>query len=150
MIYQWKIPTVPVSAQTAGEEFERIYRERGKLDPADVVNESREETAPLHPCFEWNDEIAAEKYRVTQAGNIIRALVTVEEAADTSSETRAFVHVRRDYHPISVVVNDKDMMSELLESAEKDLMAFKRKYSELRQLSQVLSAIDAYQQAKGA
>ncbi len=150
MIYQWKLPTVPVSAQTAGEEFERIYRERGKLDPADVVNESREETAPLHPCFEWNDEIAAEKYRVAQAGNIIRALVTVEEVADTSSEIRAFVHVQRDYHPISVVVNDKDMMSELLESAEKDLMAFKRKYSELRQLSQVLTAIDAYQQAKGA
>lgn len=151
MIYQWKLPTVPVSAQTAGEEFERIYRERGRLDPEDVVNESREEGAPLHPCFEWDDAVAAEKYRVTQAGNIIRALVAVDSTAEgAQTETRAFVHVQRDYHPISIVVNDTDMMAELLESAEKDLTAFQRKYSELKQLTGVLDAISEYQQEKGA
>ena len=110
MVYQWKIPIAPVSAQTAGEEFERLYKAKGRLAPEDVVDASREETAPLHCCFEWNDEIAAEKYRIGQAGNIIRALVTVEPEEPRAQETRAFVHVRRDYHPLNVVVQDRDMV----------------------------------------
>lgn len=46
MVYQWKIPVAPVSAQTAGEELERLYRKHGKLDPADVVEEPRRLRAP--------------------------------------------------------------------------------------------------------
>ncbi len=144
MVYQWKIPIAPVSAQTAGEEFERLYKVKGRLAPEDVVDASREETAPLHCCFEWNDEIAAEKYRIGQAGNIIRALVTVEPEEPRAQETRAFVHVRRDYHPLNVVVQDRDMFAELLEEAERDMDAFARKYSSLKQLSPVLTAISNY------
>lgn len=78
----------------------------------------------------------------------IPALDSTAEGVQT--ETRAFVHVQRDYHPISIVVNDTDMMAELLESAEKDLTAFQRKYSELKQLTGVLDAISEYQREKGA
>ena len=42
MVYQWKIPTLySVDAQTAGEELERIYNERGELSPKDVVEIGR-------------------------------------------------------------------------------------------------------------
>lgn len=68
MVYKWKIPgVIPVDAQTAGEELQRIYQEKGGLNPSDIVEESRHDSAPLHPCFEWDDETAAEKYRQTQA-----------------------------------------------------------------------------------
>lgn len=146
MVYQWKIPVAPVSAQTAGEELERLYRKHGKLDPADVVEESRDASAPLHGCFEWNDAIAAEKYRVHQAGDIIRALVISEDKEEESRDTRAFVHVRSDYHPISVVIDDAAMLAELLASAEKEMTAFQRKYETLQELSPVMDAIRAYQQ----
>ena len=149
-MYQWKVPTIPVSAQTAGEEFERIYEKNGKLDPEDVVDESREEKAPLHPCFEWNDVVAAEKYRVSQAGNMIRCLVKVEATANAeeSVEVRAFVHVEQSYHPITVAIKNVDMCAELLAMAERDMEAFKRKYSTLKQLSQVMAAIDNYREEK--
>ena len=140
MVYQWKIPVAPVSAQTAGEELERLYRKHGKLDPADVVEESRDAFAPLHGCFEWNDAIAAEKYRVHQAGDIIRALVISEDKGEEPRDTRAFVHVRSDYHPISVVIDDAAML------AEKEMTAFQRKYETLQELSPVMDAIRAYQQ----
>ena len=146
MAYQWKIPVAPVSAQTAGEEFERLYRKHGKLAPEDVVEESRDASAPLHGCFEWNDAIAAEKYRVHQAGDIIRALVISEDKGEAPRDTRAFVHVRSDYHPISVVVDDAAMLAELLASAEKEMTAFQRKYETLQELSPVMDAIRAYQQ----
>lgn len=149
MIYKWKIPVVSIEAQEVGEEFERLYEENGKLDPKDVVDASRDKNALLHDYFEWDDTIAAEKYRVHQAGDIIRCLVHVEETAEDAPDiiTRAFVHVQQEYHPINVVVKTPSMYEELLMAAERDMEAFKRKYSELTQVKSVISAIDAYMES---
>lgn len=145
MVYQWKIPIAPVSAQTAGEEFERLYEKNGRLAPEDVVDESRPESAPLHECFEWNDEVAAEKYRVVQAGNIIRAIVKVEPAPEAPAQTvRAFVHVRQDYHPISVVVKNPDMSEELLANARREMVAFIAKYKSLKKLFPIIDAMQNF------
>lgn len=143
MVYKWKIPgVIPVDAQTAGNELQRIYEERGGLDPADIVEESRDVKAPLHPCFEWNDAIAAEKYRQSQAATIVRSIITVEESTKGPQEVRAFVHVQNSYHPISVVVNSAEQTEELLQSALNELRAFRRKYNTLSQLAPVLIAIE--------
>lgn len=142
MVYQWKIPLMPVDAQTAGEELERIYNKHGALEPEDVVNENRAENAPLHSCFEWNDEVAAEKYRVTQAATIIRAItVTATDESGIDRESRAFVHVQKTYHPLTVVVTEKDMLLELLLSARREMECFCEKYRELEQLSPVIAAM---------
>jgi hypothetical protein len=68
-----------VDAQTAGEELDRIRKERGTLGPGAVVDESRPDEAPLHPVFEWCDPVAAEKYREHQATNLIRQVRVVVE-----------------------------------------------------------------------
>ena len=144
MIYKWKIPgVIPVDAQTAGEELQRIYQEKGGLNPSDIVEESRHDSAPLHPCFEWDDETAAEKYRQTQAMQIVRSIITIQESDKKEpQEVRAFVHVQESYHPISVVVSSKKQMDELLASALSELKAFQRKYSVLVELSLVFEAIE--------
>lgn len=80
LIYQWKLPGImPVDAQTAGNELQRIYERDGVIEPETVVLESESPSAPLHSCFEWDDEKAAHKYRITQAQGIIRAIVAVDE-----------------------------------------------------------------------
>lgn len=63
---------LPVDAQTAGEELERIRLEHNHLSPAVVVDESRPEDAPLHPVFEWRDPVAAEQWREHQAATLIK------------------------------------------------------------------------------
>lgn len=142
MVYRWKLPgVIPVDAQTAGEELQRIYEDRGELSPAHIVDESRSGDAPLHPCFEWDNEVAAEKYRQTQAAQIVRSIVTVEETRSGPQEVRAFVHVQQKYHPISVVVNSADQMEELLKTALDELQAFRQKYNALSQLAPVMEAI---------
>ena len=151
MIYQWKLPGVmPVDAQTAGDELERIYSERGDVSPAAVVDESRPDVAPLHPCFEWDDAAAAEKYRETQARLIIRSIVTVREDGESAVpiETRAFVSADNSggYKPISVVVNQPEQLDYLLNRALRELEAFRRKYAALKQLRPVFSAIDSLTQ----
>ena len=144
MIYKWKLPgLIPVDAQTAGEELQRIYREKGALNPVDIVDESRDSAAPLHPCFEWDDVVAAEKYRQTQAQMIVRSIVTVQEKPNREPvETRAFVSVQQEYKPIEVVTNSEEQMQELLRTALAELMAFRRKYSILSELAGVMRVID--------
>lgn len=143
MIYKWKVAgLMPVDAQTAGEELNRIYTKNGALNPADIVDESRPEDAPLHDCFEWRDDVAAEKYREQQAQTIVRAIVAVNEDATKSESVRAFVHVRNTYEPISVVVNDAEKIQEVLQTALRELAAFRRKYETLSELAPVFRAID--------
>ena len=144
MIYKWKIPgVIPVDAQTAGEELQRIYQEKGGLNPSDIVEESRNDLAPLHPCFEWDDEIAAEECREAEAGRSVRSIVTIQESDKKKpQEVRAFVHVQESYHPISVVIGSKEQMEELLASALSELKAFQRKYNSLVELSPVFDAIE--------
>ena len=143
MTYKWKLPgVIPVDAQTAGDELERIYQERGELNPADIVEESRSEDAPLHPCFEWDDQTAAEKYRESQASLIIRSIVTVADGRNEPQEVRAYVHVENTYRPVSVVVESRDYMEELLKTALLELAAFQRKYNALSSLRPVFEAIE--------
>ena len=140
MTYQWKVPgIVPVDAQTAGNELQRIYERDGVIEPETVVLESRTPSAPLHSCFEWDDEKAAHKYRITQAQTIIRAIVVVDEAKQP--ETRAFVNVQREYHPVSVVVRNPEKREILLQNALNELRWFERKYNALQELSNVFAAI---------
>lgn len=143
MIYQWKVPgIVPVDAQVAGKELSRIYDKHGQLSPADIVNESRDESAPLHPCFEWDDAAAAEKYRESQAADIVRLICTVSEETQEPTEVRAFVHAQKAYHPIKVVLEDRDMREELLRTAMMELAAFQKKYNTLAELGPIFDAIE--------
>lgn len=145
MTYQWKIPTIPVDANAAGNELNRIcQKNNGNLLAKDVVEESRPETAVLHNCFEWNDAVAAERFREVQAGNIIRNITVVhdeDEVGKESVEIRAFVSVQKSYQPIQVIVNDQEKMSELLSSALRELNAFRTKYSVLTELSDIFNSI---------
>lgn len=93
MVYQYKVPYARVGAQIAGEELARIEKEKGSLTPEMVVDESREEDAPLHPVFELDDKKAAECYRIVQAGGLIRNVTVKIEEAPRMEPVRAFVNV---------------------------------------------------------
>lgn len=68
MVYEWKeAAQIKADAQKAGEMLENLEKTVG-LTPKNLVEASRDESAPLHNEFEWNDTKAAEKYRETQAG----------------------------------------------------------------------------------
>lgn len=67
-----------VSAQVAGEVCAGL-EERNQLTPGNLVDVSRPDEAPLHGEFEWDDTVAAERYRETQARHVIRSIVVVRE-----------------------------------------------------------------------
>lgn len=145
MKYEWKLPgVVPVSAETAGAEFERIYAKYGKLDSEIVVEESKAESSPLHACFEWDDAKAASEYRRTQASHMIRLLVTTAETTDTKDvvPVRAFVTTKESgFQPLTVVLQSPNMYDEMMRNALNELKSFRRKYETLKALTPVFDAI---------
>ena len=81
-----------VDAQTVGETLAGLENKHGGITPPMLVNESRPEDAPLHPCFTWDDVEAAELYRETEARSIVRSVRVIYPDAKESEP--AFVHVR--------------------------------------------------------
>ena len=146
MQYRWKSGArAPVPAQVAGEVCERLSAEE-RLTPRELVDESRDEGAPLHKAFEWDDAKAADAYRMSQASYIIRSVELVRE--DVSEPVRAFVSVSvtddgaRCYQSIEPTLREAATREAVLEEARRELDAFKRKYRGLEELAAVIAAIE--------
>ena len=144
MIYKFAEGAIHhVSAQVVGPIFDRMGNE-GRLTPKNVVEEARPEESPLHPEFEWNDAIAAEKWREKQAQLLIAHTIIIREDNPSATPVRAF-HVtveQSHYEPIDVILKDETKREVLLENAKRELIAFKKTYSPLNELSNVFNAID--------
>lgn len=144
--YRWRPGSRMVgSAQVAGEVCESLAQ-RGELTAKTLLDESRPEDAPLHGMFEWDDAEAAEQWRESQAGAIIRAVEVVVVGA--SEPVRAFVSVAnaeegpaRSYVGVSVALQDADSRAVLLSEAKAEMRAFSEKYRKLTELAQVIDAM---------
>ncbi len=144
MIYKFAEGSIhTVSAQVVGPILDQMGR-KGILTPKNVVDEARPEDSPLHPEFEWDDAIAAEKWREKQAQLLIIHIVKIDEPEPSSTPIKAF-HVtveKSHYEPIDIILKDEMKRNVLLENAKRELISFKKKYHTLSELSNVFMAID--------
>ena len=76
---------------------------------------ARNENSELHKCFEWDDTVAAEKYRLQQAKNIVCNLVYQEEKKEEPTKLRVFYNQSstNTYQPTRVLVRNEDNYKEL-------------------------------------
>ena len=147
MIYKWKNFSYKTSASVAGEVCEELDRTIG-LTPANLVDASRPEEAPLHNEFEWDDHVAAEEFRRTQARLMISNLsIVIEE--HKAEPIRAFFSLQSGfrknfgtYESTVAIMNDDQKREKLLDTAKRELEAFRKKYQILTELSDVFAAID--------
>ena len=86
--YQWKIPSLAknIPVDSAVEEFKRVEVKYGAITPENIVDAARPKSAILHPAFEWDDNRAAEQYRLQQARNVINN-VEVKIISDSEERT---------------------------------------------------------------
>jgi len=130
-------------------ELLRIAKENGGvLQAKAVVDAARRQSSPLHSKFEWDDSLAAEQYRIEQARHLIRVTVQVISTPDGDVIDKVFVSLRADqgvegggYRKLSVVLTDADMRQRLLAEALADMEVFREKYSQLKELAEVFSAM---------
>lgn len=110
----------------------------------EVVDYARNEDTALHGCFEWDDTIAAEKYRVQQAGTVVRTLVYVDVKKEEITNVRVYYSTdeRKVYAPTRLIVQNKDEYQKLLDRAMDELRMFKEKYKMLKELDYILELIE--------
>ena len=119
----------------------------GNLSPVAVVDAARAADHPLHDRFEWDDSKAGEAYRIEQARRMIRAVVTVVNAAGAEIKTRAFVALSttkgtaEPYISINAVTSSNDLMEVLLADARRDAESFAAKYAILKKCKPVVTAM---------
>lgn len=126
----------------------KVYAELQDLGenvkPAEIVAAAQDSTSELHKCFEWDDTEAARKYRLIQAGNLIRNLVIVETAQKSEPQHIRIMYTSQDggYKQTKLILQNKDEYTCLLEKAMAELKVFKQKYSMLQELNEIFALIE--------
>ena len=148
-----RVQKYPVSAEVAAVEIDKIKDDLNKenIAPEYLLDASRAEKAPLHCCFEWNDSVAAEKYRVDQAKELIRAIRVeiIKDVDKTPVVIRPFINVsdgndKGYFVSIKTALENKDYRINIFNNAAEDLKTFKARYGMYSELFEVCTAIDKF------
>ena len=121
------------------------YREISSLEqitPKAILDFARDENSELHKCFEWDNDLAAEKYRIIQAGNVIRMLYIVQKDEDTPPVRVLSKTSNTVYQPTRAFLKNQSEYEDLLKRALSELESFRLKYKTLSELEQVFEQID--------
>lgn len=159
--YRYRFPgIIKTPVEIAGKVCHDIIEEEGAVTPKRLVDVSRPDDAPLHNEFEWNDDVAAEKFREEQARMIIKNIIIVDSSADEERSiektevnvnkfegSRAFVPTDEKVHKyidLSTALSNEAWRENLINQARKDMLAFRTKYYRLVELKPIIKEIDDY------
>lgn len=129
------------SEQIRGE-LEALRDEDGLIHPERVVAWAQEHAeSALHSQFEWDDNKAAEEYRLWQARRTIAIHVVTQEGE------RRLISLSIDrisgggYREVEDVMRRKDLREVALQDALADLRRIRAKYQHLKELAEVWGAV---------
>lgn len=125
------------------QEFERLMAQDpdGLLRPEAVIRTAEDPNHPWHGWFTWNDDEAAHKWRLEQAGMLIRSYkinmepMNIKVQALTSLATDR--HAGGGYRWVSDVMARPDLKAQMLATALADLQRLETKYAHLEELAEV-------------
>lgn len=106
--------------------------------PESVLEKAKDPDSELHKCFEWDDSVAAEKYRLQQARQVIQFLV-VKGTEKEETPTRVFqiTSEKQVYRPVTFFLRNEDEYTTLLMRAKAELKAMQTRYSMLTELESI-------------
>lgn len=128
---------------------EAVYHEIQELGesytPDDIVEKAKDPKTELHKCFEWDDTVAAEKWRRFTARQICCSLQVVVEKEEAEPITYRLIQSDRTeqaYKPVILTVRNDDEYGRLLKQAKLELKAFRERYKKITELETVIDEID--------
>ena len=138
-IIKWKIDgKFHADATKCKNEIESIGFD---VKPQQIVDYARNPATELYKCFTWDNDLAAEKWRLQEARQVVCSLVIVETNSDSKNDTQIRVFHKTDneegYKPLQFILQDKDEYKKLLERCLSDLRALKNKYKNLSEYQEL-------------
>ena len=170
--YSWGTVNRAVSADVVGNVLERLEDENGCVERKAFLDISRPVDSPTHCLFEWDDSVAAERYRLDQSRKIINDLelevvacegesdtvhleVTQDASALVGRRSVAFINCgdsrqsKVRYNNIVQAMSDEESRANVLRHALTELRMFQRKYNNCNELAGIFAEIERLL-AKGA
>ncbi len=129
-----------------GELSLLVKKHGGVITPQQVVEQAEDPASALHPYFTWDDDEAAQRYRVIQARQLITAVRITTE--DRSIEVRALTSLDIDrakgggYRFLEDVMASPALREHLLATALRELKSVEGRYQHLSEFNKVWGAIE--------
>lgn len=143
-------------AERYGLELIRLREEANKsLKTEQIVNKAREEDSPLHDFFQWDDSVAGELYRRSQARRLIAMIYEVIIEEEEEKLIPLFYNViieneegeqgEQGYVLNIEIIENKDYYEQQLKKAIREIKHWQEKYSTLKELSEIFRVIKKFQ-----
>lgn len=154
MIYTWKYGahTAKLNAQRVGERLELLRERNGQLTAQITVDDARPPESLMHPHFEWNDQTAADEYRLEQARSLIRSVVVLpdDEGDLNRKPVRAFVVIsefgEQGYTSTYLAMSDEVLRKQVLARALRELQQWEERYHELQELAELMTTTKRFRE----
>lgn len=133
---------MPKESQKIIDHLEAIRIKHGDLNDLIVVDEARDPKHPLHHRFEWDDSIAGERYRLSQARELLR--VTYKPDPDAPTTLRAFVAIKGEgvpkssWTPTQEALEDPVTRKILLSQMLRDWEIFQARYEHMEEFADLV------------
>jgi hypothetical protein len=127
----------------------------GGITPEDLLKEARKKRSPIHDLFEWDDQVAAEAFRLEQARYFLRSVWEVpvdRDGREAGDGARAFYAVEisdanerksKAFFAAREIRDVPGADAQILERALKEANEWQQRYRRIRNhLEDVFDAID--------
>ena len=140
----WKIDKYDANPQLVANEI----REIGDDATVDsIVAKAKDPDTELHKCFTWDTQKAAEKCWKIEAREVVRNLIIVKVEEDKEPEPTQIRLFHKTvngegYKTIKLILNNMEEYEALLSRCRDELLALKRKYSNLQEFQEIWDLIN--------
>jgi hypothetical protein len=136
---------------TIANELLELRNDNGVINPAHVVDWARENPASrLHASLEWDDSLAAERWRREQ----VRTLIAVHVVDADGSRKLISLSIDRTasggYRPLDEVLGQPTLREVMLKDALADLDRVQKKYERLQELERVWLAASQVREGRAS
>ena len=142
--YEWSTYNRSVDANVVGGVMEMLEERDGSASAETFLEASRPEESETHSLFEWDDSVAAEKYRLDQSRRTINDLRVVYVTPQKKEvKVSAFVNVnekldRASYESITHALSDEGKREIILNRLRGELDAFVTRNQHIEELADLL------------
>lgn len=136
-------------ARLVAETLQGLEQAYGTLTPGIVVEAARDPDSVLHPFFQWDNERAAEAFRLSQARMLIRELRVVYVGNDGTKTQPARVYLNLDraddeanaYVPVARILSDRDLYERARAQFIRETHAFEARFREFESLAALVRGV---------
>lgn len=143
-------PTTTTTSSTIDQLLADISRDNHAkvLTPEMLLDAARDEDHPLHASFEWDDGVAANKWRLEQAGRMIRAsqyvLYLKEKDKETPIPQRKWINLpggKSQYQERPKALKRLNVRTDFIERKLKTLQSWCNETADIEELSATRKSI---------